>query len=206
MLHNTGQSLVFRPDTGPKHSLAVNVSAGPLAYRYQIEEVFLHYGTDNSHGSEHRIQGNAFPAEVFQFPSGPFGFFLFTKERKKKIIRQKLIKFLGCGAARTQLHTLSRRDKSNRIFGPRDLVRAHKLVSLVEPNVLAGNRRLLVCLRRRRRRSLTRGVGESLCGAVRNSIVLCDAHPITQFRFNSTDTTRNFTPIHQRPGTNHKVS
>lgn len=64
VLHNTGQSLVFRPDTGPKHSLAVNVSAGPLAYRYQIEEVFLHYGTDNSHGSEHRIQGNAFPAEV----------------------------------------------------------------------------------------------------------------------------------------------
>ena len=125
------------------------------------------------------------------------------KKEKKKIIRQKLIKFLGCGAARTQLHTLSRRDKSNRIFGPRDLVRAHKLVSLVEPNVLAGNRRLLVCLRRR---SLTRGVGESLCGAARNSIVLCDAHPITQFRFNSTDTTRNFTPIHQRPGTNHKVS
>ena len=83
MLHNTGQSLVFRPDTGPKHSLAVNVSAGPLAYRYQIEEVFLHYGTDNSHGSEHRIQGNAFPAEVFQFPSGPFGF-LFTKERRKR--------------------------------------------------------------------------------------------------------------------------
>lgn len=64
VLYNTGQSLVFRPETGPKHSLAVNVSAGPLAYRYQIEEVFLHYGTDNSHGSEHRIQGNAFPAEV----------------------------------------------------------------------------------------------------------------------------------------------
>ncbi|XP_046450689.1 carbonic anhydrase-related protein 10-like isoform X1 [Daphnia pulex] len=64
VLHNTGQSLVFRPETGPKHSLAVNVSAGPLAYRYQIEEVFLHYGTDNSHGSEHRIQGSAFPAEI----------------------------------------------------------------------------------------------------------------------------------------------
>lgn len=64
VLHNTGQSLVFRPDTGPKHSLAVNVSAGPLAYRYQIEEVFLHYGTENSHGSEHRIAGTAFPAEV----------------------------------------------------------------------------------------------------------------------------------------------
>ena len=88
MLYNTGQSLVFRPETGPKHSLAVNVSAGPLAYRYQveklitrtgtktndsisfflkkkqIEEVFLHYGTDNTHGSEHRVNGHAFPAEV----------------------------------------------------------------------------------------------------------------------------------------------
>lgn len=74
MLHNTGQSLVFRPDTGPKHSLAVNVSAGPLAYRYQIEEVFLHYGTDNSHGSEHRIQGNAFPAEVISSFIKSFGF------------------------------------------------------------------------------------------------------------------------------------
>lgn len=74
VLHNTGQSLVFRPETGPKHSLAVNVSAGPLAYRYQIEEVFLHYGTDNSHGSEHRIQGSAFPAEVKRNP--PLLFFL----------------------------------------------------------------------------------------------------------------------------------
>jgi hypothetical protein len=73
VLHNTGQSLVFRPETGPKHSLAVNVSAGPLAYRYQIEEVFLHYGTDNSHGSEHRIQGSAFPAEVKRNP--PLHFF-----------------------------------------------------------------------------------------------------------------------------------
>lgn len=63
-LHNTGQSLVFRPESGPKKSLAVNVTAGPLAYRYQIEEVFLHYGTENSHGSEHRIHGHAFPAEV----------------------------------------------------------------------------------------------------------------------------------------------
>lgn len=64
VLHNTGQSLVFRPETGPKMSLAVNVSGGPLAYRYQIEEIFLHYGTENSHGSEHRIQGNAYPAEI----------------------------------------------------------------------------------------------------------------------------------------------
>lgn len=48
VLHNTGQSLVFRPETGPKMSLAVNVSGGPLAYRYQIEEVhqYLYYFID----------------------------------------------------------------------------------------------------------------------------------------------------------------
>ena len=70
-LHNTGQSLVFRPESGPKRTLAVNVTAGPLAYRYQIEEIFLHYGTENNHGSEHRIHGHAFPAEV-QFNSIQF--------------------------------------------------------------------------------------------------------------------------------------
>ena len=74
MLYNTGQSLVLRPEYSipaagkqQSSSMAVNVTAGPLAYRYQIEEVFLHYGTENSHGSEHRIQGHAFPAEVSQF-------------------------------------------------------------------------------------------------------------------------------------------
>jgi len=56
--------------------MAVNISAGPLAYRYQIEEVFLHYGSENSHGSEHRVQGHTFPAEVRNFE-----FFLFVSEQ-----------------------------------------------------------------------------------------------------------------------------
>lgn len=88
ILYNTGQSLVFRPEysgavaskvptvsssassllssisSAPSASMAVNISAGPLAYRYQIEEVFLHYGSENSHGSEHRVQGHTFPAEI----------------------------------------------------------------------------------------------------------------------------------------------
>ena len=63
-LHNTGQTLVFRVDKDTKHH--VNISGGPLAYRYQFEEIYIHYGTENHQGSEHRIHGYSFPAEVSQ--------------------------------------------------------------------------------------------------------------------------------------------
>jgi hypothetical protein len=63
-LHNTGQTLVFRVDKDTKHH--VNISGGPLAYRYQFEEIYIHYGTDNHQGSEHHIHGYSFPAEVSQ--------------------------------------------------------------------------------------------------------------------------------------------
>lgn len=62
MLHNTGQSLVFRVDKDTKQH--VNISGGPLAYRYQFEEIYIHYGTENSQGSEHHIHGYSFPGEV----------------------------------------------------------------------------------------------------------------------------------------------
>lgn len=61
-LHNTGQSLVFRVESDSK--LSVNISGGPLAYRYQFEEIYIHYGVENSQGSEHQIQGYKFPGEV----------------------------------------------------------------------------------------------------------------------------------------------
>ncbi|KAG8286014.1 hypothetical protein J6590_069865 [Homalodisca vitripennis] len=60
-LINTGQSLVFRVDRDSKQH--VNISGGPLAYRYQFEEFFFHYGIQNQHGSEHRIHGYTFPGE-----------------------------------------------------------------------------------------------------------------------------------------------
>jgi Eukaryotic-type carbonic anhydrase. len=63
-LHNTGQTLVFRVDKDTKHH--VNISGGPLAYRYQFEEIYIHYGTENHQGSEHHIHGYSFPAEVSQ--------------------------------------------------------------------------------------------------------------------------------------------
>lgn len=61
-LHNTGQSLVFRVDKNTKPH--VNITGGPLAYQYQFEEIYIHYGTENSHGSEHQIHGYSFPGEV----------------------------------------------------------------------------------------------------------------------------------------------
>ena len=42
----------------------VNISGGPLAYRYQFEEIYIHYGIENSQGSEHKIGGTNFPGEV----------------------------------------------------------------------------------------------------------------------------------------------
>lgn len=62
MLHNTGQSLVFLVNKDEKQH--VNISGGPLAYRYQFEEIYIHYGTENQQGSEHHIHGYSFPGEV----------------------------------------------------------------------------------------------------------------------------------------------
>ena len=65
MLQNTGQSLVFKVDKSSKDPVhLVNISGGPLDYKYQFEEMYIHYGTDNLSGSEHRIQGYSFPGEV----------------------------------------------------------------------------------------------------------------------------------------------
>lgn len=61
-LSNMGQSLMLRLEKSPKQP--VNVSGGPLAYRYQLDELYFHYGIEDHTGSEHRIHGNAFPAEI----------------------------------------------------------------------------------------------------------------------------------------------
>lgn len=61
-IENTGQSLVFRIDKDSKYVL--NITEGPLTYRYQLQEFYIHFGTNNNLGSEHKIQGYSFPAEV----------------------------------------------------------------------------------------------------------------------------------------------
>ena len=49
-------------DQDSKHH--VNISGGPLAYRYQLQEGYIHYGTHDGQGSEHRVQGQSFPGEI----------------------------------------------------------------------------------------------------------------------------------------------
>lgn len=61
-IENTGQSLVFRINKDSKYVL--NITEGPLTYRYQLQEFYIHFGTNNNLGSEHKIQGYSFPAEV----------------------------------------------------------------------------------------------------------------------------------------------
>jgi len=44
--------------------MLVNITGGPLSYRYQFHEIHIHYGLRDDGGSEHTVDGYAFPAEV----------------------------------------------------------------------------------------------------------------------------------------------
>lgn len=61
-LFNTGQSVIFKVEKGTKHP--VNITGGPLVYKYRFEDLYIHFGDANNQGSEHQIAGNTFPAEV----------------------------------------------------------------------------------------------------------------------------------------------
>lgn len=69
VLINTGHSVLFRVDTNTTlvyddSRLAINITGGPLSYRYRFEEMHIHYGLHDQYGSEHSVQGYTFPAEV----------------------------------------------------------------------------------------------------------------------------------------------
>lgn len=59
-MYNTGRHVSLQPDK----THMVNISGGPLAYSYRLEEVRLHFGSEDEQGSEHMLNGQAFPAEV----------------------------------------------------------------------------------------------------------------------------------------------
>ncbi|KAK9395638.1 CA11: Carbonic anhydrase-related protein 11 [Crotalus adamanteus] len=59
-MYNTGRHVSFRPDPVQ----LVNVSGGPLPYSHQLQEIRLHFGSEDGFGSEHQIDGNSFSAEV----------------------------------------------------------------------------------------------------------------------------------------------
>ena len=59
---NTGHDLKIVLDEPTPH--IINITGGPLAYRYHVAEILFHFGSIDSLGSEHTIDGQSFPAEV----------------------------------------------------------------------------------------------------------------------------------------------
>lgn len=61
-LTNTGHSVVFTVENTTRYH--INVTGGPLSYKYQLHELHIHYGLQDNMGSEHVINEYVFPAEV----------------------------------------------------------------------------------------------------------------------------------------------
>ncbi|XP_069131011.1 carbonic anhydrase-related protein 10-like isoform X2 [Argopecten irradians] len=61
-LTNTGNDITLFLD--PDFINHVNVSQGPLSYVYHVTALKFHYSKVNINGSEHRIAGRSFPAEL----------------------------------------------------------------------------------------------------------------------------------------------
>ena len=70
--------MIFRVDPEDKHH--VNITGGPLVYKYRFQELYIHFGRDDSLGSEHQINGNTFPAEVKQKDTNIFNSFVFLTD------------------------------------------------------------------------------------------------------------------------------
>ncbi|KAK7582607.1 hypothetical protein V9T40_014052 [Parthenolecanium corni] len=59
---NTGHSVNFIPESGNR--FFINITGGPLSYKYQFQELQFHFGMQDKFGSEHTINGYSFPAEL----------------------------------------------------------------------------------------------------------------------------------------------
>ncbi|XP_059151077.1 carbonic anhydrase-related protein 10-like [Physella acuta] len=62
IFQNAGNNLILTLDDVIKFS--ANFSDGPFMYTYRLAQVQIHLGKTNSVGSEHRIDGKAFSAEI----------------------------------------------------------------------------------------------------------------------------------------------
>lgn len=95
LLTNTGHSVVFTVDNETRHP--VNISGGSLSYRYQFHEIHLHYGLYDETGSEHTVDGYAFPAEmqIFGFNSQLYNNFSDALHRAQGIVAVSLLLQVG---------------------------------------------------------------------------------------------------------------
>ena len=62
ILMNTGHDVKIVLDDMSPH--IINISGGPLSYKYRVTEINFHWGSIDTLGSEHTIDGQSFPAEV----------------------------------------------------------------------------------------------------------------------------------------------
>ncbi|XP_071951871.1 carbonic anhydrase-related protein 10-like [Antedon mediterranea] len=61
-IKNTGHHLQFETDTNSNRKF--RVFGGPLDYSYTLTTIRLHFGNTSQRGSEHLVNGKAFPGEV----------------------------------------------------------------------------------------------------------------------------------------------
>ena len=59
---NTGHDVKIVLDDPSPH--IINITGGPLSYKYRVSEISFHWGSIDTLGSEHTIDGQSFPAEV----------------------------------------------------------------------------------------------------------------------------------------------
>lgn len=64
-LINSGHDLTFEVDESTEWG--VNISMGPLSYRYRAANLKVHFGSRDERGSEHTIADRAFVAEIHIF-------------------------------------------------------------------------------------------------------------------------------------------
>jgi carbonic anhydrase len=62
ILMNTGHDIKLVIDEPSPH--IINISGGPLTYQFRVCEIVFHFGSIDSLGSEHTIDGQSFPAEI----------------------------------------------------------------------------------------------------------------------------------------------
>ncbi|KAK3099141.1 hypothetical protein FSP39_000069 [Pinctada imbricata] len=62
LLKNTGRDLQFllNRSTNP----FINITGGPLSYRYEMFEIKVHFGIEDKLGSEHQVANKSFPIEI----------------------------------------------------------------------------------------------------------------------------------------------
>ncbi|XP_011687171.1 PREDICTED: carbonic anhydrase-related protein 10-like [Wasmannia auropunctata] len=130
VLANTGHGVVFTVENDTRHP--VKMSGGTLDYHYQFHEIHLHFGSNDSIGSEHTIDGRAFPVElqIFGFNSQLYNNFSDALHREKGIVAVSLLLQVG-NVSNPELQTLTQQlDKIKykgqtveiKHFGVRELV------------------------------------------------------------------------------------